>query len=304
MSKKTIFSVLVILLLVGTNAIASNDWLQTNTSNDWFTASNWSLNEVPSQTNITNVRTFQTHMGAPIIINSGDAEAYQLEIGGDNDVWVDDASKTKQSITLNGGTITTTDYFRVGASSTSNRWGEFFMYDGTTVNVGDYMAVPRGNTSTNTHGYAYIYGGTINVTNELYVCHGGASSGLLDISGGTINVGGPLIMRNGGTILLPGAPYNNDPPTTELNITGTGKLVLAGNQVASPAPANSFLPATRSQRFRATETTAGFSAAKRNFSMNGLITVPAQTRQFWQYQNQQQSACLALELWALSGASK
>ena len=233
--KKTIFSVLVILLLVGTNAIASNDWLQTNTtSTDWFDPLNWDDGVVPSLTVLTGTRTNQTHMASvmPIITSGQNAESHQLKIGGDNDVWVDDISKSKGSITLNGGTITTNDYYRVGASSSSNRWGEFFMNSGT-VTVGGYMAVPRGNTSTNTHGYAYISGGNIDVASHLYICHGGASSGLLDISGGTITVGGNLIMRNGGTILLPAAPYLNDAPTTELNITGTGRIILAGNQVAA-----------------------------------------------------------------------
>ena len=214
--------ILTLLLGVASSAWASNDWLQTNTSNDWFLAANWSLGEIPSQTNLTNVRTFQTHMGAPIIIDSGDAVAHQLEIGGDSQALI---PGNMQSITLNGGSITTTDYFRVGASSSSNRWGAFYMNAGT-VNVGGYMSVCQGGGSTNTHGYVYMTGGTINVGGNLIMPNSAPGTGEIYISGGTINVAGLLQMRPAGTTVV-----NGDTPTTVLDITGSGQVILAGDQV-------------------------------------------------------------------------
>jgi hypothetical protein len=216
--------ILMLLLGVAGSAWASNDWLQTNTSNDWFEPTNWSLGVVPSLTDAvnTNVRTFQTHCGAPIIIDSGDAGAWALEIGGDSQALI---PGNIQTITLNGGTITTVDYFRVGASSSSNRWGAFYMNDGV-VNVGGYMAVCRGGSGTNTHGYVYMTGGEINVAGDLYIPHSAPGSGEIYISGGTITVGGLLQMRYQGTTVV-----NEDNPTTVLDITGSGKVILAGDQV-------------------------------------------------------------------------
>jgi len=223
--------ILLFMLGVASSASASIDWLTSATSSDWFTAANWS-GGVPSSTIITNVRTYQTHMNTtymPIILSGQNADAYQLEIGGDNDVWIDDASKAKGTITLNsGGTITTADYFRVGASSSSNRWGQFYM-DGGTVNVGTYMAVSQGNSTTNTHGFVYMSDGTINVAGNLIFCNGSTASGMAYISGGTINVGGLLSMRPSGTVV----PGTGDAPTTLLDITGYGKVNLAGDQVAT-----------------------------------------------------------------------
>jgi len=204
--------------------------LTSATSSDWFTAANWSGGVVPSQAVLTNTRTYQTHMNTTYmpIINSGAAGNYQLEIGGDNEAWVNDASKSKGKITLNsGGTLTMTDYFRIGASSTSNRWGQFYM-NGGTVTTG-YMVVSQGNTVSNTHGYLYMSGGTINMTGNLIFCNGSTASGLAYITAGTINVGGLLSMRPSGTVV----PGTGDTPETLLDLSGSGQVVLNGDQVAT-----------------------------------------------------------------------
>ncbi|MDD5135283.1 MAG: hypothetical protein PHP01_07725, partial [Phycisphaerae bacterium] len=227
MCKKVVFLVVLSLALIST-ASASNDWLTSAASSDWFDPNNWDEVVVPSLTDTSNTRTYQTHMNTSYmpIIENGDAAAYQFEIGGDSQA---DVPGNFASVTLNGGTLTTADYFRIGASSTSNRWGKFYM-NGGTVTVGDYFAIGYGNSSTDTHGWLYMTDGTINVTGDLRVASGSTCSGLGYLSGGTINVTGDLDMRHGGTVV----PDGGDTPTTLLDFSG-GTLILDGDETATIA---------------------------------------------------------------------
>jgi hypothetical protein len=215
---KKMFVLLVVLGVAGI-ASASNDWLTSAASSDWFNGANWSLGHVPAIADATNTRTYQTHANTSYmpIINSGNAENYQLEIGGGSHT----LGEVSGTMTMNGGTMTIADYFRIGASSTSCRWGEFYM-NGGDWNVGGYMAVGYGNSGSEVQGMMTMIGGTINVTGDLRFANGATASGIAYISGGTINVGGILNMRPGGT---------SGTPTTLLDITGSGKVVLAGDQV-------------------------------------------------------------------------
>ncbi|MDD5134309.1 MAG: PEP-CTERM sorting domain-containing protein [Phycisphaerae bacterium] len=210
--------ILALVLGVASSVLASNDWLTSAASSDWFDAANWDDGVVPSLTDTTNTRTFQTHMNTNYmpIINSGDAEVGQLEIGGDSQALIPGNFAT---VTLNGGTLTTVDYFRHGASSSSTRWGKFIMTGGT-CNVGGYMATGYGNSGAETKGWTIVSGGTINVAGDWRFANGSTASGYAYISGGTVTVAGILNMRpSGGT------------GDTLLDITGSGKVVLAGDQI-------------------------------------------------------------------------
>jgi hypothetical protein len=210
--------VLMLLLGVAGSAWASNDWLTSAASSNWFDPANWDDGVVPSLSVSTNTRTYQTHMNTTYmpIIDSGDAESHQLEIGGDSQAL---APGNMGTITMNGGTLTITDYFRQSASSTSCRWGAFYMNDGA-VSVGGYMSTGYGNTAAEVKGWLYMIGGTIDVAGDWIFANGSTSSGYAYISGGTVTVGGILNMRpSGGT------------GETLLDITGSGKVVLAGDQV-------------------------------------------------------------------------
>jgi hypothetical protein len=213
--------VLMLLLGVAGSAWASNDWLTSAASSNWFDPANWSGGVVPSLSVSTNTRTYQSHMNTTYmpIIDSGDAESYQLEIGGDSQAL---APGNMGTITMNGGTLTTTQYFRQSASSTSCRWGAFYMNDGA-VSVGTYMATGYGNSAAEVKGWLYMIGGTIDVAGDwIFAANGSTASGMAYISGGTVTVGGLLNMRPLGT---------SGTPTTLLDITGSGKVVLAGDQV-------------------------------------------------------------------------
>jgi hypothetical protein len=216
--------VLLLLLCAASGAWASNDWLTSAATNDWFTSTNWSSGIVPSSTSVTNVRTYQTHfntiVGGPVIAD-GDATAYQVEVGGDSHA----TGGVTGTLTINSGTLTTTDYFRSGASSTSNRWGEIYM-NGGDVTVGGQFTVGWGSSTVDVRGWLYMTDGTITVNGASGMVIGSASgaSGFAYLSGGTISTTQFLMRPNGGT------------GTSLLAVSGTGKVIINGNVTGTIAP--------------------------------------------------------------------
>ena len=211
--------VLMAMLAIAGSASASIDWLTSATSSDWFTAANWS-NGVPSLTNLTNTRTYQTHQNftyMPIIESGQNAEAWQLDLGGDRQA---DFPGSFMTVTVNaGGALAVGDYLRVGSGSGSIRWGKLFVNDGT-VTVGGTLYVGYGTAAADVRGWLYLNGGTIN-TNNLVFGNASGTSGMAYITAGTLNAN-TLTWRPNGT---------TGTPTTLLDISGSGKVVLAGDQV-------------------------------------------------------------------------
>jgi len=211
---------LILLLLLGVagSACASVDWLAGATTSDWFTAANWS-NGVPVLTPTTNTRTYGSSANPSYmpIINSGAAVAHQLDIGGGARA----TQAVTGSVTLNGSTstLTVTDYFRTGSSSTSNRWGAFYMNDGT-VNVGNYLTIGYGSGTVDVRGWLDMNAGTINVTNAFTIGNAAGASGYVDLDGGTINAGNFVMKATAGT------------GTVELDIWGS-KIVITGDKTVA-----------------------------------------------------------------------
>ena len=124
------------------------------------------------------------------------------------------------SVTVNsGGALAIGDYFRVGSGSSSVRWGKLFVNDGT-VTVGGTLYVGYGTGTADVRGWLYLNGGTI-TTNNLVFGNAAGTSGMAYITAGTLNAT-TLTWRTNGT---------TGTPTTLLDISGSGKVVLAGDQV-------------------------------------------------------------------------
>jgi hypothetical protein len=219
------FFIVLLLLGVASSAWASNDWLTNAASSDWFTATNWSSGVVPSRSVATNARLYQTHMNTTYmpIINSGAAESYQLEVGGDSQALI---PGNKGRLTMNGGTLTTGGttgtnggYLRAGASSTSNRWGEIYM-NGGTINVGgvEPFTIGWGGGTVDIRGWLYMTGGTINVTNKFIIGNAAGASGYVDMSGGTINAGDFQMKVTAGT------------GTVSLTMSGSAEIIITGDK--------------------------------------------------------------------------
>jgi hypothetical protein len=211
--------VLLLLLCAASGAWASNDWLTSAATNDWFTSTNWSSGIVPSSTSVTNVRTYQTHfntiVGGPVIAD-GDATAYQVEVGGDSHA----TGGVTGTLTINSGSLTITDYFRSGASSTSNRWGKIYINgDDTVVTVGGPFTVGWGSSTVDVEGWLYMTGGTVTVNNAFNIANAVGASGFAYVSGGTITANSFAMNVAGGTHT--GTPL--------LALSGTGEVIIAGD---------------------------------------------------------------------------
>lgn len=215
--------VLVLLLGVASGAWASTDWISTGTSSDWFTAANWSAG-VPVLTPTTNTRTYATNANPNYmpIISGGAAVAHQLDIGGSSQAGTLQVPPITGKVTLNSGSLAITDYFRAGSSSTSNRWGAFYM-NGGTVTVGNYFTVGYGANTTDVRGWLYMTNGTMTVTNAFTIAKALGASGYAYITGGTINAGSLLFNSDAGV----------HTGTALLDISGSGKVVLNGDVVAT-----------------------------------------------------------------------
>jgi hypothetical protein len=211
--------VLMLMLGVASTASASIDWLTSAASSDWFDAANWS-NGVPSLTNLTNTRTYQTHANTsfmPIIQAGQVAEVYQLDIGGERAA---DGGVPAAVVTVNaGGTLHTGDYLRIGSSSSSVRDGDLVLNNATLI-CDNYMAVGYGTGTADVTGRLFANGATINVTNEVRFGNAAGTSGEAYLTGGTILTAASISWRPAGT---------SGTPTTLLDIINS-TVILTGDQ--------------------------------------------------------------------------
>jgi len=212
--------VLLLLLGVASSAWASTDWMSNAASSDWFTAANWS-NGVPTSTIIVNTRTYGGN-GNPNfqpVISGAAASAHQLDIGGSSQAGTLQVPPIVGSVTLNSGaSLTVTDYIRIGSSSSSNRWGFFYM-NGGTLNANNYLSVGYGTGVLAVKGSMKMIGGTVNVVNAFTIGLSANTSGYMDMDGGTINAGDFAMKVTASTWT----------PIVSLDISG-GKIVITGDK--------------------------------------------------------------------------
>jgi len=218
---------LVILLMLGVASTAfavEFSWdFGGGADNNWMNAANWNAtgypDTLPTMTGpIAGLAKLYPSTNANILINSDGPEAFQVKVGGQG------GGASWSTITMTGGSLNSGEWFMVGVDSTTGggRSGEFDM-SGGTVNLG--LVAPGnghlfvGHTGTVTQGLINMSGGTINVTGMFGIGWGVGTSGIVNLSGGTINT--PAIGRNAAATL------------TLLNITGSGKVVVAGDWTAT-----------------------------------------------------------------------
>ena len=227
------------LLGVASSALATTDWSYTTTNRDWFNPANWddsgAVQPVPQPipTAATEVRTHASY-GAPYaytaIIAAGSpynpselpAVASVINIGGNANSYVTPQFPRGQ-LTINSGTLTVGNGIRVGGSSSSIRSGEFYV-NGGVVNSPVYLAVGYGPGGGGNSGWMYMTDGIVNVGQFDIVRIAGTTTGINGyayISGGTINATDLRMKPAGGT------------GTALLDITGSGKIVITGDKVAT-----------------------------------------------------------------------
>jgi len=202
--------VLVVGLVTNVTVVRATDWTSAAGDSDWMNPSNWS----------------------PILPVAGER------------VDIENATPLTWPI-LDGGTVTCG---QVRIAYVGNSVGELTVTGGAVLNVAGELRLGRQESIPTPVGYLYISGETttINVT-ELIEC-GRHGKGIIVMSGGYLHSDAELrlayrfdgsaeVHLSGGTIDLGGNPgitaYANDgvPGTAFIDISGNGKITLAGNQV-------------------------------------------------------------------------
>jgi len=207
-----IYFVLMVGLVTNVTVVRATDWSGAAGDGDWMNPSNWS----------------------PILPVAGER------------VDIENATPLIWPI-LDGGTVTCG---QVRIAYVGNSVGELTVTGGAVLNVVGELRLGRQESIPTPVGYLYISGETttINVT-ELIEC-GRHGKGIIVMSGGYLHSDAELqlayrfdgsaeVHLSGGTIDLGGNPgitaYANDgvPGTAFIDISGNGKITLAGNQVSN-----------------------------------------------------------------------
>ena len=229
--------VLLLVLGVASSALATTDWSYITTDRDWFNPANWddsgTVQPVPQPipTALTEVRMHASYAApyaytaiiadtSPLYVVGG-AVASVINIGGNSQSY--SAQLPRGQLTINSGVLTVGSGLRVGGSSSSIRSGEFYV-NGGVVNAPVYLAVGYGPTGGGNSGWMYMTDGIVNVGQFDIVRIAGTTTGINGyayISGGTINATDLRMKPAGGT------------GTALLDITGSGKIVITGDKVAT-----------------------------------------------------------------------
>jgi len=212
MCKKMIY-VISFVLLVGLTNSALADWTGA-VSSDWYNAGNWT-GAVPTSGETASIDS-PTPLTWPII-DGGTADTGQLRIG---------YTATYQGeLTVTGGaTLNVNGELRIGRKSNdgSGQAVGILHISGATTTINVTERIEHGR-----HGDATINmsGGYLHCDAELRLAYRFDATSTVYLSGGTIDLG-----ANPGITV-----YANDgvPDSASIDISGDGKLTLAGNQVST-----------------------------------------------------------------------
>jgi hypothetical protein len=213
--KKKVFYLVPLLLVLGAAGIASaitNLWV-TGGTDDWNTPANWSLGHVPyngalNATGYADPLNEEAKIngatGTGPVIGTGDVvSAYRVFVG----------SSVYGELTIDGGTLLTNGYMT--SANLATDVALVTMKSGTvqlgfTGGVNGHFYLGRmGSTTFN------MSGGSFTITNDLNVGQYAGSFGTVNLSGGTLTAS--TLKKTG---------------TAHIDITGSGKLVLLGDDTA------------------------------------------------------------------------
>jgi len=183
MCKKCICLISLVFLLSMTVGAFAADVQWDNSGGDrlWRTATNWDLNYVPTSADKAAIR--NASVLGPIIDSSTTAVVAQVVLG--------DWSSTNDTLTMTGGSLTTSSWFVLGYSTSNN--GTLTMSAGT-INCPSTLYV--GNSG---RGTIQITGGTITAT-TFGIAQLTGSVGDVFLDGGTITCGTFSITTSGGAM--------------------------------------------------------------------------------------------------------
>ncbi|MDD5134451.1 MAG: PEP-CTERM sorting domain-containing protein [Phycisphaerae bacterium] len=203
---------LLLSVVVSAPAITYNQWNGNAGTTDWNTAGNWAGGYVPfSDDGTSQIKAgFKTATGAVLGVETQDAEAWQVIIGGPG----------VGELTVSGGKLTTGDYIIMGNTATEtgtlyissgemNLGGNFYVgfngmgtinMTGGSISVGSVFGIGEKNVATSV-GTVNLHGGTITASTFRIENAGSAASGLLEIANdGKLIVNGDVVSAIDGYI--------------------------------------------------------------------------------------------------------
>jgi hypothetical protein len=239
MNKKCICLISLVFLLgmVVDASAADRNWTNTNGNRLWTTAANWSGSVVPTSADKAAIRN-QAILG-PTIASGMTAVANQIVVG--------DWSSTNDTITMTGGTLTTsgTSCWVILGYGAANKGT--FTISGGTATLGDNFYV-----GFSGKGLLQMTGGTITVGLVFGIAQNTGSIADVNLYGGTINANGTFNMTSGGGMdITTGTLIVNGDVTTLINtyktngwITGYGGAGTVNVSYNTPNPGKTTVTAT------------------------------------------------------------
>jgi len=208
-----LISLVFLLGMVVDASAVDRNWTNGNGNRLWSTAANWSGSVVPTSSNKAGIR--NQAVSGPIIQSGITAVANEIVVG--------DFSSTNDTITMTGGTLTTsgTNAWIILGYGAANK-GTFTLSAGTVTTPDNFFV------GFNGKGYVEMTGGSITVGLNFGIAKNTGSIANVNLHGGTITVNGTFTMSSGGDMdITTGTLIVNGDVTSTINTYKTNGWITA-----------------------------------------------------------------------------
>ncbi len=171
-------SFVLVLSLVGDVQAADVIWTDAGPDHLWSTPTNWDTGTLPTPADTAQI----DMLPGPIIANEGAVKVHEVSAG----------DTSSGALTVDGGTLTTTEYIRVGRGAGSN--GTLNMISGTITIGANLILGQKG------HGTLNMAGGTITVGGTLQIARKPEATGHVNLDGGIIIANSIVMRRDVGSV--------------------------------------------------------------------------------------------------------
>ncbi len=180
MCKKLIYPISFVLVLGLVCDVQAADVIWTDAGPDhlWSTPTNWDTGTLPTPADTAQI----DMLPGPIIANEVAVEVHEVSVG----------DTSSGALTVDGGTLTTTQYIRVGRGAGSN--GTLNMISGTITIGANLILGQKG------HGTLNMAGGTITVGGTLQIARKPEATGHVNLDGGIIIANSIVMRRDVGSV--------------------------------------------------------------------------------------------------------
>ena len=190
----------LLLSMAAISSAVTRNWDDGAADGNWTVALNWSGDIAPTAADDANIPL----ASGPVFSTGRTATITRVFLRGANG-----------SLTMSGGSLTTSNYFDMAYTSTESATLTVSSGTITTTGISGHLYCGRAGTAT-----LNMSGGTIDIAAIFYVARDLTSTGTVNLSGGTIDCN-VLSMRT-----------NNSAANGTINITSTGTLLIDGDVTA------------------------------------------------------------------------